>query len=143
MLLGPNKHTSLRQKIKKELNEKGYKKIVIMENEKDGEDEIGLDEKFERIIKEHKPELFIALFHKKTKMNAVIFEVGWICGKYGPKKVGSKIRFLHDEKFDLARTTAYIETLLPRTTCIPFNEKLPFTKASTLIHKFVLQIAHD
>ncbi len=136
MLLGPSKHTHIREKVRKELKKKGYKKIILMEDIKNKDDE-WLDVKFKRIIETHKPEIFVAFFHKHTKMNAVIFEIGWICGYYGPDKVGKKIRFLHEENFNLPNSTAYIESLLPRTTSMWFNESLKFRKASSLIHTFV------
>jgi hypothetical protein len=94
MLLGPGSKLTLRRGIKKALVQKGCTdtNIIIMETIED--DEHYLDQKFGNILDEYKQLLFFALFHENEKMHGVIFELGWICGKYSRLEVSERLRIV-------------------------------------------------
>ena len=50
-----------------------------------------LDDKYDRIIKEYDPTLFVAFFHRGAKMDGFTFELGWLCCKYHWNRSGTKI----------------------------------------------------
>ena len=100
----------------------------------------GIDGKFERIMKDYNPMLYLAFFHKGQNMDAVIFEIGCICCKYGSHKIGRKLRFLGEKKYNWDKTTAYIKTLFLKTPRVDYDDTKEYAKASQLIHLFVLNI---
>jgi hypothetical protein len=133
MLLGPGEFLRFRKQLQKELKELGYKPI-IMEDIEEKRHESGLDEKFERIMKQYDPRLFFAFFHKDTSMEAVIFEIGCICCKYGTHKIGKRLRLLAKKDYDWDKTTAYIRTLFSRTIRDTYDDRSKHYKASKRIH---------
>jgi hypothetical protein len=108
MLLGSRKKVRLRHRIKDTLVKKGYaeENIVIMEDIKDGERY--LNEKFGSILDKYTPRLFFAFFHKGANMDGVIFELGWICGKYNPKEISERLRIVSELDYNWKNTTRYI-----------------------------------
>ncbi len=100
LLLGPGQNLlDYRRKIKNELVRKyGYNRrdIIIMEDIRSKRYDIGIDEKFERILKYYDPMLVVALFHRKARMDGVIFEIGCLCDLYGTRNIGHRLRFLTD-----------------------------------------------
>ena len=137
MLLGPGEFIQIRKKVQRELVRLGYN-VIIMEDIREEITDVGLDEKFERIMKGFAP-LFIAFFHKEAKnMEGVIFEIGCICCKYGCRKIGKRLRLLADKKYDWDKRTPYINTLFSRVVKDEFDESKSHHKASKRIHNFVV-----
>jgi hypothetical protein len=141
MLLAPGKqHLTYRKKVKKELIEKFHYKpenIIIMEQLKNLKNVKRLDKKFEIIIKEYDPQLIVAFFMTGAFMDAVLFEIGFLCGKYNTDKIEARLRFVHDRRYMFDKTTRYIGTLLPSVKHSPINESDGYFKASTVIDAFV------
>jgi hypothetical protein len=82
MLLGSGQkeHLEFRKKVRDELVEKGFRRIIIMEESLDDEyRDIRLDDKLRRIIEGFDPDLFVAFFHGNARMDGVAFELGWLC----------------------------------------------------------------
>ena len=140
MLLGPGEFLNHRKIVKNELSAQGYT-ILIMEEIEDVKSDTGMDDKFQRITKEHAASLFIAFFYKRTRMDAVLFEIGCICCKYGPDRVSKKLRLLGEKKFDWDKATAYIKTLFPKAPRDEFDDSKPYSKASERIRFFVLNMS--
>jgi hypothetical protein len=46
------------------------------------------------ILDKFSPKMFFALFHKEACMVGVIFELGWICGKYNSKQINERLRIV-------------------------------------------------
>jgi hypothetical protein len=105
MLLGPSSKLKLRRRIKMDLVQKGYtdKNIIIMETIQD--DEHYFHEKFGNILNESKPLLFFALFHENEKFHGVLFELGWICGKYTRREIDDRLRLVSAIDYDYKQTT--------------------------------------
>lgn len=139
MLLGSGIHLRHRRKVKRQLGKMGFRDILIMEEHTEPatiETEYGgIDEKFEWLIKTYRPSVFFAFFHKDSFMDAVTFEIGWICGKFGTKSIGKKLRFLFEKGYDFEkqRTTAYIHALYSKTPRVFFDESKKYEKSSELI----------
>lgn len=143
MLLGSGErqHLEFRKKVRDELVEKGFKKIIIMEENVDREyEDVSLDGKLRRIIEGSDPDLFVAFFSKDARMDGVAFELGWLCCKYYVIGIDEKIRILFDRAFDWSETTSYIPSLFVRIPIVPFDESKPYEKASIIIEKSVLNI---
>ena len=70
-------------------------------------------------------------------MDAVLFEIGFLCGKYGTDEIEDRLRFIYDDEYKFRTTTKYIGTLLPRVKNSPINECDGYFKASTIIDAFV------
>jgi hypothetical protein len=135
MLLGPGKqHLQTRQTTQIELAEIGYKRVVIMEQIKDSLTDRILADKFNRIITDNAPRLYIAFFHNDAKMDGVTFELGWLCHMYHLSGLNNNLRFLLEPGWDWKQTTPYIPSLLPGVPAIEFDENNEYSKASELIH---------
>jgi hypothetical protein len=130
MLLGPWESLDFRREVKEQLCVKGYT-VIIMEDDEETKDETMLDIKFERIAQRYEP-VFIAFFLEGQKMEGVIFEIGYICGKYGI----DRLMLLSSKKYDWYRTTGYMNALIPRVITADFDESITYHKASERIHSF-------
>jgi hypothetical protein len=142
MLLGPYKFLSFRSQVRDELEAKGYVVKIMEEHPEMGTDS-ALDEKFERIIKKHEPVIFTAFFHKDVSdMDGVIFEIGFISGRYGAINIGDKLTFLGEKGYswDLDKAPAYIKSSLSKITSNYYDEEREYRKASRQIHYFVANI---
>lgn len=111
-----------------------------MEDVENVDPDTGVDDKFERIMKDYKPTLYLAFFRKRQNMDAVIFEIGCICCKYGSHKIGRKLRFLGEKKYNWDKTTTCIKTLYPKAPRVDYDDTEEYSKASQLIHLFVLNM---
>lgn len=133
MLLGPGTKLNLRRKIRAILVEKGYtkKNIIIMEDIKD--DEHYLVEKFGNSLKKHEPLLFFALFHQEDRMDGVIFELGWICGKYTRPETFERLRIVSVIRHDYTQTTRYIQSIFHTSPLLPIG-KMDINQISQCIH---------
>ena len=81
----------------------------------------GIDEKFGRIADTYDPALFIAFFHSNKRsrpvnMEAVIFEIGYICGKYGSRHIGERLRILSEKKYDWEKNNSIYQNFIPKGT---------------------------
>jgi hypothetical protein len=137
-LLGPGKDfLDYRRRVKQELLNTGYYKeenIIIMEDLKKSLLDASIVEMFERIVREFDPTLIIAFFHKRAKkMDAVMFEIGFICCRYGAYNVHEKLRLLYEKKYNFDKTSAYIQTLFPFTPNFGFDDKKEYSRASKMI----------
>jgi hypothetical protein len=141
LLLGPGQNLlDHRRKIKNDLVCKyGYNRrdIIIMEDIRAKRDDTGIDEKFERILKYYDPMLVIALFHRKARMDGVIFEIGCLCGLYGTRNIGQRLRFLTESGYNFKAMTPYITTLFPKIHSVPFDDSKEYAKPAKLIDVFV------
>jgi hypothetical protein len=141
LLLGPGRvHLNYRKKVRDELikdYEYKLKDIVIMEDIKDIRNDTGIDEKYERILKDYDPVLVIAFFHRKARMDAVLFEIGFLCGFYGTRNIGHRLNILHESKFNFKNVTSYIKTLFPKIHYVPFDDSNKYMKSAKLIDVFV------
>ena len=110
MLLGPFKRL---EQIKQRLHEDyGYpcENIIIMEVI--SEDERLIIGKFGDILSNYTPQLFYALFERNTDMGGVIFELGWLCGKYDKLETSKRVRIIADFDYQWRGTTKYIQELI-------------------------------
>jgi hypothetical protein len=141
MLLAPGKeHLTYRKKVKRELIKKfGYKSknIIIMEQIETVTEIKSLDKKFETIIKKYDPQLIVAFFMSGAFMDAVLFEIGFLCGRYGADNIENRLRFVYDDANTFKNTTKYIGTLLPRVKNSLIDESYRQFKASDVIDRFV------
>ena len=116
MLLGPSKRLDLRRGIKTRLcdNQYGYphENIIILE-EVNGDENLVIS-RFGTILDETSPQLFFALFESDIDidMSGVIFELGWLCGKYNRKETFERVRIIADFDFQWRETTRYIQSLI-------------------------------
>ena len=129
MLLGPSKRLKLRQKVKARLCDKkryGYppKNIIIMEDVRGDANRV--IKKFGNILDKSSPQLFFAMLESNTKvdMGGVIFELGWLCGKYNKKEISERLRIIIDFDFRYRKTTRYVQSLIQssRSLAIPINK---------------------
>lgn len=122
----------------------GFNKVTIMEEYKEKISKMteygGIDEKFEWLVEQNQPEVFFAFFHKDTRMDAVIFEIGWICGRFGTKKINTKLKFLFESGYDFQKQqiTAYIDALFSKIPRKEFDESKNYSKSSELIRTFLV-----
>lgn len=131
MLLGSSDRLPLRKKIKRELQNEGFKEIIIMEED---DNLRNLDEKFASIIAVQKPDFYFAIFHNNTKsINGVVFEIGWLCCRFGSENIADKLQLLFQEGYDVQGTTGYIRALFNRANLVFFNEHRKFAKCSQII----------
>ena len=141
MLLGSSERLSFRKKVKRRLLKLGFKNIIIMEElqkDKKNLDYGSLDEKFESIVTEYDPKLFVAIFHNNPKnISGVIFEIGWLCGYLHSDAIYTKLRFLFEKGYKL-ETSAYIKALFGKIPRLDFNESVPYEKCSELIRTILL-----
>jgi hypothetical protein len=141
MLLGSYERLRFRRKVKQELLEMGFKGVIIMEDlqkDKKNLDYGSLDEKFESIVKEYNPKLFVAIFHKKAvNFSGVIFEIGWLCGRLRSKAIHTKLRFLFEMGYNL-ETSAYIKALFTKVPRLDFDESNKYDKCSELIRTILV-----
>jgi hypothetical protein len=141
MLLGPGKgYLEAREKVQLELFEIGYKNIVIMERIEDSLIDKSLDDKFNRIINDYVPRLYVAFLYTDARMDGVTFELGWLCHMFRPSGLNNNLRILCEPGYDMKKTTPYIPSLLPSVPAIQFDESKSYSRASELIHKFVLNL---
>lgn len=92
----------------------------------------GICFKFEQLLKEHHPDLIITFFHKDVKIDAILFELGLICGKDGITNARDKLKFLQDG-FDFEKTTAYMRDLLPFVISFQYDDSNEFQKSTKII----------
>lgn len=138
LLLGTaGDYFEFRKKVKEDLQKKGYKNILIME-EIEGNDDRSLDRKFNRIIDEYKPSLIFAFFQNGARMDGVTFEIGWLCAKYKASILSQMLRILHEDGYNRSSTTGYIRSLFTHVPHASMNESKEYLKASTYIHSCVL-----
>src|SRR5437660_11600743 len=98
MLLGPGVFVDFRKRVRKELRKKGYN-VILMEDDKETEQETRLDVKLQIIMKRYEP-VFIAFFLEEAEnMEGVIFEIGCICCKYG-KRIHDRLMLLSNKNYD-------------------------------------------
>lgn len=99
----------------------GYpsKNILIMEEIK--KDEKMIIRKFGGILDKYSPYFFFALFERGLEMGGVIFELGWLCGKYDTVEISKRIRIISDFDYRWRRTTGYLRTLLPNAHHLPIE----------------------
>jgi hypothetical protein len=117
MLLGPSKRLELRHLIKDSLcdnDQYGYphENIIIMEDEI-GDENLVIS-KFGNILDKTSPQLFFVLLESDTEidMSGVIFELGWLCGKYNRKEISNRLRIIADFDFPWRKTTRYVQSLI-------------------------------
>lgn len=116
MLLGPSKRLDLRRGIKTRLsdNQYGYpsENIIIMEDV-NGDENLVIS-KFGNILDGSSPRLFFALLESNIEidMTGVIFELGWLCGKYSRREINERLRIIADFDFPWRRTTRYVQSLI-------------------------------
>lgn len=135
MLLGSSERLSYRKRVKRDLLKMKFKKIIIMEEKRDL-DYGSLDEKFESIVGKQKPDLYFAIFHNNAKnINGVIFEIGWLCGRFSSKTIGNKLKFMFEIGYDFKKekTAAYIQALFNKITRVNFDDSKKYYKCSELI----------
>lgn len=99
MLLGPSKKIDLRRDIRIRLHDRyGYplENIIIMEDI--NKDETLIISKFGNILSMYDPQLFFALFesNRDIDMSGVIFELGWLCGRYNIVETSKRVRIIAD-----------------------------------------------
>lgn len=142
MLLGSGQQQYLkhREEVRTHLLEDGIKKVIIMEEEMDKLKDISLDDKFHRIIEEQNPALYIAFFHKGAPMDGVTFELGWLCCKYHDSGLKHRLRILTEKDYAWHETTAYLPSLMPKVLKNEFDESKPYSRASQIIGKWVLDL---
>jgi len=141
MLLGPGReHLKDRQNVILELSEMGYRNIMIMEQVNDSLTDKNLADKFSRIISTYLPRLYVAFFYKDARMDGVTFELGWLCHLYQASGLSNFLRLLPEKGYTWEETTPYVPGLLPNVPSTEFDESKTFSKASQLIHKFVLNL---
>jgi hypothetical protein len=117
LVLGPSKRLELRRGIKARLcdNQYGYPhdNIIIMEDV-NGDDDLVIS-KFGNILDKNSPQLFFALLESDIDiedMSGVIFELGWLCGKYYRREIGERLRIIADFDFQWRKTTRYVQSLI-------------------------------
>lgn len=136
MLLGSSDRLTLRKKIKIELHDEGFKEIIIMEEEPNI---LKLDKKFASIVADKKPDFYFAIFHNNTKsINGMVFEIGWLCCKFGSEDIGKKLQLILQEGYNTRDVTGYIRSLFGRTNLVFFNEHKEFGKCSQIIREAVI-----
>lgn len=99
MLLGPSKKIDLRRDIRLRLHDRyGYplENIIIMEDI--NKNETLIVRKFGNILSTYDPKLFFALFesNRDIDMSGVIFELGWLCGRYNLVETSKRVRIIAD-----------------------------------------------
>jgi hypothetical protein len=130
LLAAGNDNLEYRKKVRDELTKDGYSNVIIMEELPSLDD--GICFKFEQLLKEHNPDLIITFFHKGVKIDAILFELGLICGKDGIINTRDKLKFLHDG-FDFEKTTAYMRDLLPFVISFQYDDSNEFQKSTRII----------
>jgi hypothetical protein len=141
MLLGPYQYLPFRNQVKDELELNGYKAIV-MEELPIMKTESALDEKFERIVEDDTPSLFIVFFHKEVSdVDGVMFEIGFISGHYGAINIGDKLAFLGEKGYSWDDASAYIKSSLSKVRASTYDEEDEYYKASQKIHYYYASIA--
>jgi hypothetical protein len=104
MLLGSGQRLSHRKNVRRKLLTMGFKKVIIMEDivsKANKSSSYGrLEQKFEWLMKRYNPRLFFAFFHNEAPMDAVIFEIGCICCRYGSRNIGKKLRFMFEKNYN-------------------------------------------
>ena len=143
MLLGSGEkeHLEFRKKVRDELVERGFTRIIIMEESRDDDyADISLDDKLLRIIKDYEPDLFVAFFYGNARMDGVAFELGWLCCKFSIAEMDEKVRIFTDKSFDWNGTTSYIPSLDVHVRSSRFDESKPHTKASAKVEKTIIAI---
>ncbi len=70
--------------------------------------------KFGNILDKTSPQLFFALLESDIviDMSGVIFEIGWLCGKYNRKEISDRLRIIADFDFPWRKTTRYVQSLI-------------------------------
>ncbi|HYA84510.1 MAG TPA: hypothetical protein VEH06_13850 [Candidatus Bathyarchaeia archaeon] len=134
------RYLDYRKRIRLELIELGYKKVMIMEDELGKFLDISLDDKFHRIVKEYDPRLFIAFFHIGARMDGVTFEIGWLCSHYNANELEKRLLIFNERDYKWNMTTWYISSLFPNTGPVTVDESDPRLKASVLINQRVLHL---
>lgn len=116
----------------------GYTNARIMEDVSDNIYDCGLDRTFAGILREFDPNFIFVFFHKGEKMDAVVFELGYICCLY-QDIIRDKLKFLYYEmEYDFAKeTTAYIDSLLPDVNYSYCNDLQPYKRSVLIMHRMM------
>jgi hypothetical protein len=139
MLLGSSEKLPYRRKVKRKLLKMGFNKIIIMEELERNLDDGSLDEQFESIVAKLKLDVFFAIFHKNAKnVNGVVFEIGWLCGKFGSRIIGDKLKFIFENKYDFNKegTSAYIQALFNKITRVEFDDSIEYSTCWEIIRTY-------
>jgi hypothetical protein len=123
MLLGSGRRLHLRRNIRDKLHKRyGYplKNIIIMEDV--NKDEKLIIRKFGDILDKYSPQLFFALFESKLDMSGVVFELGWLCGKYDTLETSKRIRIISDFEYQWKKTTGYLRALMHHAHHLPIEK---------------------
>jgi len=139
MLLGPGEFTWYRRCIRHILN-KTYgmdlENIILMEDvevKQHGD----LRDKFARIVEKHKPDLYVAFFHKCADKESVIYEIAVLSEKFGSELFRTnRLRFLGEKNFDWEKVSAYIKSDYPNIPRAHFeiDSNVEHLKPSKQIH---------
>lgn len=115
-LLGPGYpegEYNARHSLCEELKDEGYA-VFIMEELRSIKS-VEIHDKFNDILDEISPELIICIFTREGAPHAVIFEVGFLCGKYGFDWVFSRLKFcLHNDLCKKEVLPRYFNGLIAR-----------------------------
>ena len=102
-----------RRCIREQLNGIGFVNVSIMEDISNDISDRGINQKFAEILRQYDPNFIFAFFHKGEKMDAVVFEIGYVCCLYGDS-IKNRLKILHEVGYDFVNETcAYIDDLLP------------------------------
>ncbi len=137
LLLGGRETLCYRRQVQAELIEKGFKKIIIMEDIDDKDRHLSLDDKFRNIIDENDPRFIFAFFHNNRNMEGLAFEIGWICCYYKPLRLFSKLRFYYEKNYDWSKASSYITDLFSNIPHYEFDDLQYYSKASTKIMRTI------
>jgi hypothetical protein len=105
-----------------------------MEDIEDKRDFKSIDEKFDYILNHYDPKAIVAFFRNNAQMDAVIFEVGYICGKYGPAKTADRFWFAFEEGYDFTITTRYVRNLFTKAQVISIKDDDEYLNASKTLN---------
>jgi len=127
-----------RRNIRDQLKNMGYANILIMEDISNSITDGGICQKFADILRQHDPHFIFAFFHRGEKMDAVAFEIGYVCALYDDSSIRNQLKFLHEEGYDFANEAcAYIDDLLPKLNHSKFNDDKEYSRAIKIIHRMI------
>jgi hypothetical protein len=88
-------------------------------------------------VEADKPSLFIVFFHKEVSyMDGVMFEIGFVSGRYGAINIGDKVAFLGEKGYSWDDASAYIKSSLSKVRASTYDEEDEYYKASQKIHYY-------
>lgn len=135
---GKNGHLlTYRRHIRDQLEEMGYLKVIIMEDVSNDITESGISQKFAEILRQYDPHFIFAFFHIGEKMDAVAFEIGYVCALYG-ESIRDQLKFLHEDGYDFVNEAcAYIDDLLPELNHSKFDDQVDYKRAVKVIQRMM------